>query len=126
MPPIKEIERGLPRVKGSADQLGEVIFNLLDNALKAMGKCGVLTLSARSLLRGAWLELRVSDNGVGIKRDHRSKIYDPFFTARELGEGVGLGLSVCAMELSVALVTVVTRLEDGRNRCSRKHPRIPA
>jgi len=84
----------LPRVRGDAGQLQQVLMNLVTNAVKAMPKGGKLTIHTRMNIAGNKVEILISDNGEGIKREHLSKIFDPFFTTRKVGEGTGLGLSV--------------------------------
>ncbi|GFO65977.1 sensor histidine kinase [Geomonas paludis] len=88
------VEPGLPACRGNANQLQQVLMNLMINAQQAMGgTAGVVRLSARRLEEGG-LELRVSDNGPGIPKEVQGKIFDPFFTTKPAGQGTGLGLSV--------------------------------
>ncbi|MBJ6751301.1 sensor histidine kinase [Geomonas anaerohicana] len=88
------VEPGLPACRGNANQLQQVLMNLMINAQQAMGgTAGVVRLSARRLEEGG-LELRVSDNGPGIPKEIQAKIFDPFFTTKPAGQGTGLGLSV--------------------------------
>ena len=90
----QEIEPGLPNCQGNANQLQQVLMNLMINAQQAMaGSPGTLRLSARKLEPGA-VELRVSDTGPGIAEEIQGKIFDPFFTTKPAGQGTGLGLSV--------------------------------
>ncbi|HJV65426.1 MAG TPA: ATP-binding protein [Geomonas sp.] len=89
----KEMEEGLPAVMANANQLQQVLMNLMINAQQAMGgKPGKVTLSARST--GGGVEVRVTDTGPGIPPEIRQKIFDPFFTTKPAGQGTGLGLSV--------------------------------
>ena len=91
---VQEIEPGLPSCLGNANQLQQVLMNLMINAQQAMaGSPGTLRLSARKLEPGA-VELRVSDTGPGIAEEIQGKIFDPFFTTKPAGQGTGLGLSV--------------------------------
>jgi two-component system, NtrC family, sensor kinase len=90
----QEIEPGIPTCMGSANQLQQVLMNLMINAQQAMaGVPGTVKLSAARADRGL-VELRVSDTGPGIPRAIQSKIFDPFFTTKPAGHGTGLGLSV--------------------------------
>ncbi|WP_256873379.1 PAS domain-containing sensor histidine kinase [Pseudomonas taiwanensis] len=87
-------------VRGFADQLEQVLINLMVNARDAMlGKKEKEPDFAPSILvglepRGAWVELRVEDNGGGIDPRLLEKIFEPFFTTKPVGKGTGLGLSV--------------------------------
>lgn len=79
---------------GRADQLTQVLVNLLMNASQAMadGSGGVLTV--RTLVGKSTVALEVSDTGCGIPADHLDRLFDPFFTTKEPGRGTGLGLSI--------------------------------
>jgi signal transduction histidine kinase len=91
----KFLEDNPPLVKVDSGELQQVFFNLINNALHAMqgsGK-GLLTISTKSL-HNSVIEVRISDTGHGIKKEHRKRIFDPLFTTKEVGKGTGLGLSV--------------------------------
>lgn len=81
-------------VQISADpvQLAVVIRALLTNALQAMSNGGQIALRVNRLPSGG-AEITVADNGPGIPSDIRPKIFDPFFSGREAGRGLGFGLS---------------------------------
>jgi len=90
----KELEPGIPPCRGNANQLQQVLMNLMINAQQAMDGCrGTVKLAARRLESGG-VELRVSDTGPGIRREIQGRIFDPFFTTKPAGQGTGLGLSV--------------------------------
>jgi signal transduction histidine kinase len=82
----------LPRVLGDSNQLLQVCLHITNNALHAMNETGgVLTVTAR--LREEFVVLEFSDNGPGMEQPDR--VFDPFYTTRPIGQGTGLGLSVC-------------------------------
>ncbi len=90
----QEIEPGIPACQGNANQLQQVLMNLMINAQQAMaGAAGTVKLSAKKGERGM-IELRVSDTGPGIPQQIQRRIFDPFFTTKPAGQGTGLGLSV--------------------------------
>jgi len=95
-----ELTEGLPRVRGDAAQLQQVFLNLITNAVLAMPQGGQLTVTTALNAGKNRVEIKFTDTGEGIKKEHLPKIYDPFFTTRKVGEGTGLGLSV-----SYAIVT---------------------
>jgi len=86
----------LPRISFDAEQIRRVIINLLDNALKAIqdrGPEGVVTVSTMYLEQDGLVALAVSDNGSGIPEDLLDRIFDPYFSTREGGIGLGLAIS---------------------------------
>jgi PAS domain S-box-containing protein len=89
-----DMEENLPRVKGDPDELHQVFFNIINNAMAVMKGGGSLTIRTTSVLFGSNVEIRISDTGGGIKTEHRNRIFDPLFTTKKVGEGTGLGLSI--------------------------------
>lgn len=82
------------RVKADADQIVQVILNLCVNSRDAMPDGGTLTLSTRNFhFDEGYVELSVSDTGVGIPLEIQEKLFEPFFTTKERGKGTGLGLA---------------------------------
>ena len=91
---VTDVAESLPRVRGDAREFQQVIFNLVNNSVAAMRqKGGVLTLGARA--ENGWVHLTVTDTGSGIPDKIKRRIFDPFFTTKKVGEGTGLGLSLC-------------------------------
>jgi signal transduction histidine kinase len=82
---------GVPPVLADRQQLRQVLLNLLTNAYEAMDEGGgMVAIEARG--RGDDLELRVSDSGLGMDADTASHVFEPFFTRK--AKGIGLGLPV--------------------------------
>jgi signal transduction histidine kinase len=92
----KNLAEYLPVIRGNAGELQQVIFNIVNNAISAMKGGGNLMLETRTVATHGTqnIEIVISDTGVGIKPEHRSRIYDPLFTTKKVGEGTGLGLTV--------------------------------
>jgi signal transduction histidine kinase len=82
------------RVRGHAGQINQVFMNLLTNAAQALaGREGALvTIETRGDAAG--VEVKIADNGPGIPPEVLPRIWDPFFTTKDVGEGTGLGLSI--------------------------------
>ena len=88
----KELDPAAPVVQGMEHKLQQVFLNLFLNARDAMPKGGWLTIVTREDRDGAVVE--IADTGSGIPAEQLSRIYDPFFTTKEIGKGTGLGLSI--------------------------------
>jgi len=87
-----EIPENLPKVRSNQNQLQEVVLNLILNACQAMGeKGGKLILSA--VANGANVKLKVADTGPGIPANALKKVFDPFYTTKPTGTGLGLFVS---------------------------------
>ncbi len=80
----------LPEVLADPDQLKQVLLNLITNAVQAMDEAdgGTITLSAR--VEGDFVAMSVSDSGPGIPAEEMSKVFDPFYSTRDAGTGLGL------------------------------------
>lgn len=99
----------LPEVKIDANQIRQVIFNIVINAQEAMPLGGTLTIEADTihlgpepplplpLPEGVYVRLVFRDEGGGIKAENLPKVFDPYFTTKDMGstKGIGLGLSIC-------------------------------
>ncbi|MBL8547903.1 MAG: response regulator [Hyphomonadaceae bacterium] len=87
------IPEDLPPVSTDPGQLELAVLNLCVNARDAMQKGGVITISARLGSRLRTVEVLVRDTGAGIPPEILSRIFEPYFTTKPLGQGTGLGLS---------------------------------
>ena len=87
-----DVAPGTPRVSALPSELNQVWANLIDNALDAVGPSGQIRVTARPLAR--YVVVRVIDDGAGIPSDVMHRIYDPFFTTKQPGQGAGLGLDI--------------------------------
>jgi signal transduction histidine kinase len=88
-----QLESVLPGVRGDGNQLMQVFFNMISNAVDAMeaAEGGVLTI--KTMRDRAYVVVLFLDSGPGIKEPHR--VFDPFYTTKPVGKGTGLGLSIC-------------------------------
>jgi len=88
-----QLESVLPGVRGDGNQLMQVFFNMISNAVDAMESLqdGVLTI--KTMRDRAYVVVLFSDTGPGLKEP--SRVFDPFYTTKPVGKGTGLGLSIC-------------------------------
>jgi signal transduction histidine kinase len=89
---VRELDPELPEITADPAQLHQVLVNLVVNAVQAMPGGGRLTISTRAIDEG--VQLSVADEGIGMVDEVREKIFLPFFTTKDIGEGTGLGLPV--------------------------------
>jgi signal transduction histidine kinase len=88
-----ETDAAIPQVRGDANQLLQVFFNIINNAVDAMQEVGGGTLTVRTLLEKGNVAIIFSDTGPGIREP--KLVFDPFYTTKPVGKGTGLGLSIC-------------------------------
>jgi PAS domain S-box-containing protein len=102
---VTTLTEGLGSIRADAAQLEQVMLNLAGNARDAMPSGGILRIrtlpvSASDVrvfsldYQRAWIDIEVTDNGVGMTDDVRAHIFEPFFSTKERGKGTGLGLAL--------------------------------
>jgi signal transduction histidine kinase len=79
---------------GNANQIQQVLMNLLLNAQQAMQNKGTITVSTHFSPESGKVIVMVSDTGPGMTEEVKARIFEPFFTTKGVGKGTGLGLSV--------------------------------
>ncbi|MBM4278195.1 MAG: GAF domain-containing protein [Deltaproteobacteria bacterium] len=84
--------QALPMIQMDPEQMKQAMLNLLLNAIQAMPEGGQLTLKGRNSEDGQWIHLSIQDSGMGISGEDIDKLFDPFFSTKE--GGIGLGLSI--------------------------------
>src|SRR6202165_2356851 len=88
-----KLESVLPGVRGDGNQLMQVFFNIISNALEAMEAATGGVLTVKTIRDRGNVVILFSDSGPGLKDPHR--VFDPFYTTKPVGKGTGLGLSIC-------------------------------
>jgi signal transduction histidine kinase len=119
---VLRLQPNLPMINGDESQLSQILINMMLNAIDAMPKGGLLKIETEEYvvenLRKAhsqigdlssispsppltlfskgdrWVRIRISDSGIGIKKEDMERIFDPFFTTKSPDKGTGLGLSI--------------------------------
>lgn len=88
-----QLESVLPGVRGDGNQLMQVFFNIISNAIDAMESSNGGVLTIKTTRDRAYVVILFSDMGPGVKEP--SRVFDPFYTTKPVGKGTGLGLSIC-------------------------------
>ncbi len=111
----QRLDEALPQMAVDPNQFEQVLVNLVINAMDALPEGGDITFSTRMLKDGAGqagvlrCRLEVQDNGVGISEDRMKNIFDPFFSTKEDGTGLGLPLSLGIVENHGGTIGVTSR-----------------
>ena len=89
----KEYDEQLPPIKCFISKLNQVFLNILANACQAIDDKGVISIRTRK--DGDNIVIEIEDSGAGMPDDVKAKVFDPFFTTKPVGQGTGMGLSIC-------------------------------
>ncbi len=111
-----DIDSGMPKVQGDKVQLQQVMLNLLLNAFQAMKDCSAKDreVTVRTAFDGAGMVIvTVRDTGTGLRADEVGKIFQPFYTTKTEGLGMGLAISRSIIEAHGGRLWAVNNLERG-------------
>jgi len=119
---VEEIKDDLPLVLGDSDQLQQVFLNLILNAIQAMPEGGTLRISALSKriakedVEGTerqYVEVSLEDTGMGMEKEALSNIFNPFFTTKDTGTGLGLMVSQGIVQDHEGWIDVESEIGEG-------------
>jgi len=88
---VRDYDPSLGRLTVRGSELNQVWTNLLDNAIDALGDNGTITI--RTAREGEWALVEIGDDGPGVPPESRERIFDSFYTTKDVGQGTGLGLA---------------------------------
>jgi len=91
----KNISIGVPDIPMNVNNIQQVFLNLLNNALDALKESKRKKIDIDILCEGKYVKVTIADSGCGITPENIDNIFDPFFTTKPIGQGTGLGLSLC-------------------------------
>jgi signal transduction histidine kinase len=103
----------LPLITIDHEQVKQVILNLLMNAIQAMPKGGQLKLGGQVSKDGQWIQLFIQDSGVGIPPENMDKLFDPFFSTKEGGFGLGLSIAHRIIDQHHGEIEVTSNPDEG-------------
>ena len=87
---LKNISKNIPPFTGEINEIREIFLNLILNAVQAVEKKGTIQISIRYLEKESLIEIKIQDTGKGIRSEYIPRLFNPFFTTREGGVGLGL------------------------------------
>ncbi|HKK49358.1 MAG TPA: ATP-binding protein [Alkalispirochaeta sp.] len=108
---VRDLDEELPSLKLDAKYFKQAIMNLVKNAISAMPNGGMLRVSTQK--RGDQALLRISDNGNGMSSDVRDKIFEPYFTTKDFGSGIGLTLVYKVVKEHMGDISVISKEGHG-------------
>jgi two-component system sensor histidine kinase AtoS len=103
----------LPPITIDKEQMKQVVLNLLLNAIQAMPEGGRLRLSGKIPTGNQWIQLSIQDTGIGIPPEDMDKLFDPFFSTREGGIGLGLSIAHRIIDQHHGRIEVESTLDKG-------------
>lgn len=109
---VTELDGGLPPVSVDREQILQVCWNMVNNAIEAMDGQGTLTIGTRLVKEQKAVAIDLSDTGPGIKREDLPRIFDPFYSTKP--NGTGLGLSICHRIVEEHRGSIEVRTELGK------------
>lgn len=108
---IKDFDPALPAVRVDAVQIEQVLLNILENAFEACPENGTVRVSTR--LNADRVEIDVADDGMGIDSSHVDRVFEPLFSTKPEGVGLGLSLSRNLVRANRGSIHLLSRLGEG-------------
>ncbi|MFH0883243.1 MAG: ATP-binding protein [bacterium] len=121
---VTQIQPSLPTIRADENRLIRALINLLINAAQAMGHGGTITVYAEAY--GTGVEIAVTDQGPGIAKELRRDIFNPFFTTKADGTGLGLANALKFVQEHGGELDFITEMEVGTTFSIRLPPQPPA
>jgi len=109
---VNSLGSTLPEIQADSNQLMQVFGNLIINATQAMPDKGTLTISSEEMQPG-WISVSVTDTGIGISDENMKKLFEPLFTTKAKGIGLGLVVIKTIVEAHGGRITVVSEVGKG-------------
>ena len=113
---MKSYDSNLPSVETDREQIKQVFLNILLNAVEATPQKGEITIKTRSFMKPGgepYVQIEFTDTGCGISSDHLEEIFNPFFTTKTTGSGLGLSISNQIVRDHRGYIDVESQLNKG-------------
>jgi len=106
-----ELDSNIPLIKVDAKQIQQVLINLLSNAIESINHKGEIII--KTMLQNNSIFLSISDTGEGISKENLSRIFEPFYTKKVSGTGLGLSVVKQILDSHHATITVQSEVNKG-------------
>ncbi len=106
-----KLKRDLPKVDLDEKYMKQALINIVKNGMAAIGKGGVLTITTRD--ERGYVHIDINDTGIGMSEEQMAKIFEPYYTTREFGSGLGLTVVYKVIKEHGGEVTVNSREDQG-------------
>lgn len=113
---VKDLDEQIPEIEADSSQLQQVFLNLFLNAMDAITNKGVIKAKT-SMEQGGFVQVTISDTGLGIEEEKIGQIFEPFFTTKSKGTGLGLAICKRLIEQQKGHITVYNNPEKGVTFC---------
>ena len=110
----KTYSSDLPKIVADESQLQQVFMNIIINAAEAMDGKGKLSLRTSMNTDRTHIEIKISDTGHGIKEEDKKRLFEPFFSTKEVGKGTGLGLAISYSIIQKHQGTIEVESQEGK------------
>ena len=107
----EDLQHLIKQVEADPNKLHQVVLNLVENAVQAVDAGGRVRVATAASTGRATLSVR--DDGCGIPAEHRERVFDLFFTTKDPGRGMGLGLALCQRTVTDLGGSIEIRSEEG-------------
>jgi two-component system NtrC family sensor kinase len=111
----RDLASGLPEIPVDVNQIEQVLINFLVNAAEAILEDGVIVVRTREDEEKKGLRIEIEDNGIGISKEYRERIFEPFFSTKPKGTGLGLPVNFGIVERHQGEISVFS--EPGQGTC---------
>jgi signal transduction histidine kinase len=109
---LYRLDKNLPQVKADISKLDQIFRNVILNAVQAMPKGGKLAIMTDSE-DSEWVNISITDTGTGIKKENLNNIFEPLFTTKAKGIGLGLAYTKILVEEHKGSITVLSKVGKG-------------
>ena len=113
---VKKYSQDLPLISIDKEQIKQVFLNILLNAIEATSEDGEIIVDTRSFVKPGgepYVQIQFKDTGCGIPREHLEEIFNPFFTTKDTGSGLGLSISHQIVQDHKGYINVESELDKG-------------